>query len=239
MKKILATMIGLAVGASLVHAQGFLQFSSGTSFNVTTNTGTFGNTSVPNSSAGFGTIVSGKTPTSGVAANTYDYALLYTPAGVGSATDLGNLADGDWVQLAVDLGGTPGAALFGTNTAIAGNFAGQGGSSSVQSIGINGDAFNNGTTYSIALVGWSANLGSSWSTVESELSSGAWSTIGSFGDVTSSVNPSSSTPGNTMVNLFGNSSLTLYSVAPIPEPTTLALAGLGGISMLFLRRRKS
>lgn len=28
------------------------------------------------------------------------------------------------------------------------------------------------------------------------------------------------------------------SISPVPEPTTLALSGLGGISMLFLRRRK-
>jgi len=30
-----------------------------------------------------------------------------------------------------------------------------------------------------------------------------------------------------------------FGVAAVPEPTTLALAGLGGLSMLFLRRRKS
>jgi len=30
-----------------------------------------------------------------------------------------------------------------------------------------------------------------------------------------------------------------FGVAPVPEPTTLALAGLGGLSMLFLRRRKA
>jgi hypothetical protein len=30
-----------------------------------------------------------------------------------------------------------------------------------------------------------------------------------------------------------------FAVGPVPEPTTLALAGLGGLSMLFLRRRKA
>src|SRR5262249_40819493 len=29
------------------------------------------------------------------------------------------------------------------------------------------------------------------------------------------------------------------SISPVPEPATLALAGLGGVSMLFLRRRKA
>jgi len=33
--------------------------------------------------------------------------------------------------------------------------------------------------------------------------------------------------------------LNQFGVAPVPEPTTLALAGLGGLSMLFLRRRKA
>jgi hypothetical protein len=33
--------------------------------------------------------------------------------------------------------------------------------------------------------------------------------------------------------------LALYGVAAVPEPASLALAGLGGLSMLFLRRRKA
>lgn len=36
-----------------------------------------------------------------------------------------------------------------------------------------------------------------------------------------------------------DSGFTAFGVAPVPEPTTLALAGLGGLSMLFLRRRKA
>lgn len=36
-----------------------------------------------------------------------------------------------------------------------------------------------------------------------------------------------------------NLDLTYLDVAPIPEPTTFALAGLGGLSMLTLRRRKT
>jgi len=37
----------------------------------------------------------------------------------------------------------------------------------------------------------------------------------------------------------GQSGANGFGVAPVPEPTTLALAGLGGLSMLFLRRRKA
>lgn len=237
MKKILATIVGLAVGASLVHAQGYLQLSSGTVFNVQTNTGTFGATNTPGS--GYTSIIAGKTTGSGTAAGAYDYAVLFTPAGVGSSGDLASLASGNWVQLAVDLGGTPGALIAGTNTAIAGNWAAQGGSSSQQVIGAGGQAFNSGTSYSLALVGWSASLGSSWSAVESLYASGFQTSPGGFfGDTIATVNPSSGVPGNLPGNIWGNGSLVLYSV-PVPEPTTLALAGLGGISMLFLRRRKS
>lgn len=37
----------------------------------------------------------------------------------------------------------------------------------------------------------------------------------------------------------GTSGPAQFFVDPVPEPTTLALAGLGGLSMLFLRRRKA
>jgi hypothetical protein len=45
------------------------------------------------------------------------------------------------------------------------------------------------------------------------------------------------TPGSTISN-FSVSGETPFGVAPVPEPASLALAGLGGLSMLFLRRRK-
>jgi hypothetical protein len=49
--------------------------------------------------------------------------------------------------------------------------------------------------------------------------------------------PGSSTQPNTLSTDWGNSQNLL--LAPVPEPATLALAGLGGLSMLFLRRRKN
>lgn len=241
MKKILATIVGLAVGASLVQAQGWLQLTSGVSWNANTNTGTFGNPTVPNASAGFSTLASGKSGTfsSGLS---YDMAFLYIAAGgLASSADSNNLASSDWVQLAVD-NGSVGPALMATNT-TAGNFQGQNGANSTQAIGIGGQAFNNGTSYQVALVVWSTSLGSSWSTVLAEYenyqNTGSWGVSGFFGDVIgNNINPSAAAPGNTIGAMSGNGTMTLYSV-PVPEPTTLALAGLGGISLLFLRRRKS
>jgi hypothetical protein len=48
------------------------------------------------------------------------------------------------------------------------------------------------------------------------------------------------TPAN-MNSIWPGSSSQAFNLylQPVPEPTTLALAGLGGLSMLFLRRRKA
>jgi hypothetical protein len=40
-------------------------------------------------------------------------------------------------------------------------------------------------------------------------------------------------------NGTGDMEFTSISITPVPEPATLAMAGLGGLSMLFLRRRKA
>jgi len=47
------------------------------------------------------------------------------------------------------------------------------------------------------------------------------------------------TSGSAVDTTFSSSGLPPFGIAPVPEPTTLALAGLGGLSMLFLRRRKA
>jgi hypothetical protein len=75
-----------------------------------------------------------------------------------------------------------------------------------------------------------ANLTGGTSALESSIVDLGWSN-----PFSQTVGSGSSDPeaglGQLGVNGFG--------VAPVPEPTTLALAGLGGLSMLFLRRRKA
>jgi hypothetical protein len=120
----------------------------------------------------------------------------------------------------------------------------------------------NGTTQSVVLVGWSANLGTSWGGVTGvsnllyQLSIGNPTPLanqlngqmGFFGETAfGTVNPAASTPGNI---LFASSSTptatgtpifslnTPLYLLPVPEPTTIALAGLGGLSLLLFRRRK-
>jgi len=223
MKKILATMFGVVVGAALVHAQGFI-ITQGSGAGITTNTGTLGNTSVPNQGAGFSTIIAGKTPTSGG----YDYALL------ASTTDITDgPTDAGWAQVTQ----SGGASLALVDYAVlAGGLGGAGGTGGIAT------DLAAGTTYYVTLVGWSTSLGTSWSAVESQLASGTWSAQGWFGETSvATMTPAvAAGPTDPIISpgTWSSGSLVLYSV-PVPEPTTLALAGLGGLSMLFLRRRKS
>jgi hypothetical protein len=134
MKKLILTALALVAGATLVHAQAWLEVSSGVAFGITTNTGTFGNPSVPASP--YGSIVSGQTLMSTADPYGFDYAFLYIPTGIGTTEDFENLADGNWVQLAVDLNGTPGPALLATNVPVVGNFEGQGGRIASKRLGL-------------------------------------------------------------------------------------------------------
>ena len=104
-----------------------------------------------------------------------------------------------------------------------------------------------GTTNNIMLVGWSANLGSSWLSVSNKLANGdVFSTpYAFFGEsVTGYISPFSDIPG---APVFGTapgveglpiSSLNTQLYLIVPEPSTIALAGLGGLSLLLFRRRK-
>ena len=116
-----------------------------------------------------------------------------------------------------------------------------------------------GVTNGIVLVGWSANLGTTWTSVSNILKSlAAGNTapliaqVGSanafFGETAlGDIAPGSvAGAGNailvgsaaqvygTAINAVGT---TLY-LLPVPEPGTLALAGLGGLSMLLFRRQR-
>jgi len=88
-----------------------------------------------------------------------------------------------------------------------------------------------GINYEVVVVGWASTEGA---TLAAALASGGalgWSSAFSYASGSSSTSPLS------QFSAAGNG--TPFGVAPTPEPTSLALAGLGGLSMLFLRRRKS
>jgi hypothetical protein len=118
---------------------------------------------------------------------------------------------------------------------------------------INGNAgavvpWSPGTTDSIVLVGWSSNLGTTWGAVSNVLAywgdlliSSAYlgvSTTGYITPLASSVSPGAqvfgSAPTPQGLPIFSLNT-PLYFV-PVPEPGTLALAGLGGLAFWLFRR---
>jgi hypothetical protein len=236
MKKLLATVIGLTVGAVFVHAQGTIEISARPVGAVLTNTDSFYNQSAAGATTG--------ETYAGTAGNVqaYDYALLIaSTTTAGDASPLG----GDWSQAAIS--GSPSTFITASNySTVAGAVEGSGG---VSGVAVN--SWTPGTDMDIMLVAWSSNLGSSWTTIEGELGNGtqgaaAWTANGFFGysAVASIESGNFGTPAAGPTSIFGATGIqgfSLFAVTPsaVPEPTTLALAGLGGLSMLFLRRRKS
>lgn len=116
-----------------------------------------------------------------------------------------------------------------------------------------------GVTNSYVIVGWSSNLGHDWSVIAGKLAganltggvwSGAnWGAI--VGNAFIGVSPvaygSVDSGGVTTYSLFGTTAtaqgLPLTSgfslnVIAVPEPTSIALAGLGTAALLIFRRRK-
>jgi hypothetical protein len=111
---------------------------------------------------------------------------------------------------------------------------------------------------SFIVVGWSANEGATWAEVASKLagatlSGGAWSggslvQGGFLGASTIQVAATGAPDGTGAFGLFGTvasaqgtpitTPTTLFVVAPIPEPASMALIGLGVGALVIFRRRK-
>jgi hypothetical protein len=223
MKKLILTAIGLVAVTTLVHAQGFIAFY-GSAAGITTN-GAIYSTGLSNAPAG---------KTFGTVANQYDYQLLFaTSTTAGDSSPLG----ADWQLVTLNGGGQ----LLGNN--FASNPGAMTGPGTSGGVGVN---LNGGTTYFAMLVGWSAGLGANWGAVSTLLAQGFAGQANPqlfFGNTgISTITPFTAIgAGDPLVfpTVFSNGSLTLFSAQAVPEPTTLALAGLGGLSVLFLRRRKA
>jgi hypothetical protein len=209
MKKIIATL-SLAVLTSIAaFGQGQIAFANGGTSLISTN-------AVSNGSA---------TGLTAVGANGFYYALFYSTTGttVGTMTLLGSL---------------------GTNTATLGRMTGGTGSANSPALtGITG-----GTAVNFRVVGWSANLGTSWSQASANNTAGTtldagpgWYGVSGLGNLTVGGGGSPTaipTLMGTTVGLTQITGFTLNLVSPVPEPGTMALAALGGASLLLLRRKK-
>ena len=244
MKKILLT-IGLIAATSAAFAQGFINFNPTTSFLVSTN----GTVLSPILTANAPVNPAGQTVgLTAATANGFYYALLIAGPFAGpTPTDL-NVFDGTTWKY----GG-----VFGTNAPSAGKLLAGPNALNVGTLvgwnaySIGGSTFPNGTNY-IMLVGWSANLGTSWAAVSNNVTSveknnaGYFSAISFFGETGIGwQNPNAASPGLSIMGAGANvggqpiviaNGLVLNEL-PIPEPATFALVGLGGLSLLLFRRR--
>jgi PEP-CTERM motif len=230
-KLIISSVLGIMVAASTAFGQGYIIFGASTtsvwdpsSANTTTGAIPFGGTQD-------------------------DFALLFAPSTVTTALVDSILASVPTNNTAASVNG--GAYSYSAawndittdpNFTITQSNGVQAVASGVKNGGYN---FNGGvifpasnlaasTTYSMFVIGWNTGGGVNTTVAEALAANSpvGWSQVFQY---TSVVAPptGSETAGAGAGNKFG------IGYVPVPEPTTLALAGLGGISMLFLRRRKA
>lgn len=223
MKKILLFSIFVGVVASSF-AQGYVSFVNGATTTVSTNnTQDYLGNSLPGTA-------SGVTFGSGVAPQGYYYALLYQAySGTLAGNSIVSLGSEGWIF----------SGDYATNSLAGGRFSGG------VFVPVDGTAV--GGNYQFVVVGWSANEtvgGPNWSTILNDLGTDQWATNGYVGiSSVGVVNGIAHAPPALPSPLFGSSPgitspFNLYAVLLIPEPGTLALAALGGASLLLLRRKK-
>jgi hypothetical protein len=222
MKKILTIAAVVALGTVASYSQGLVSISLTGGSLVSTNTIAS---------------VNGKANGGG----NYLYELLISPNLTLSGTD-------NQIQIPADLAvwtdsgvsGTTGAALTaGKITAV--------GSASATGWAAPGVSYDDPMSYII--VGWSSNLGLTWGAVANLITTtGLTPSVNTyFGTTAVALNfaGGGSVP-LPAINLWSNSTGTPGYGAPgalvlqeiVPEPTTMALVGLGGLSLLLFRRRK-
>lgn len=107
-------------------------------------------------------------------------------------------------------------------------------------------ALPGGSTVNFIIRGWSANLGTTWSEVLNSLQTPAGISGGSYylGQSAIGLNAIFNDPAAAPVNgAFGTSGGStvpgfVLDFHQVPEPSSMALAGLGAASLLLFRRRK-
>jgi len=149
---------------------------------------------------------------------------------VGSANPFSTIAtmisSGGWNWATnVSVGSSGVGTIAVGSTLAAGNISYTGGISGTAQYQIGGTTA--GSVYELIAIAWNASASSFATATDIGWSNGANYTTGSS---------QSDLNGQTALSASGENQ---FGVASVPEPTTLALAGLGGLSMLFLRRRKS
>jgi hypothetical protein len=244
MKKLALTTVCALAMAGAAFAQGTLNWSSVNPAGMTAQTNAV--TVSPLFGGGASGILNATVGATSVAAAGFYYELLYNTAfvsGTIAKPSTVSALTGSWVDSGLVANNATSSA---GRLIVLNSSTGAGVATWVGGIGTLG-----GTTNNVMLVGWSVNLGTSWSTVKNMLTN--WETVrdGVTGQAffgmsnTGYLVPNTAAPGATVfatgatVNGLPILSLnTQLYVLPVPEPSTFALAGLGALSLLLFRRRQ-
>jgi len=234
-KTVLATLLAVGV-SSLGFAQGYV------TWNASPGQFVIGQTNSTVYSGLSGAVGGGQSTGSGTVGNTvggatslYYYDLLVSTADSASPTAMADLS-ANWSDTGLMMTNGPAAnGRLNPSTPISAGAVSWSGSGAEE----------------FMLVGWSANLGTTYATVLNELNHWNGSLANAFfgeSSAASIVPSSTSTAGVTLfgsavsglISNTGASPMELFELQPtiIPEPGTMALAVLGGASMLLFRRKK-
>ena len=183
----------------------------------------------------------------GTLATTYYFALFYSTTaslvGGSSSAILGSTGatyafnDSSWNFLSpAPIGGYVVGPAYGTN-GVAGRYTPENGDTAHGNAVITA----NTTPASFVVIGWSANIGSTVAALENWYSApsvNGWIGESPVSALTTPGDPTTTPPGTTPAVFSTAMTFSLGEVAAVPEPTTMALFGLGGLALLAFRRRQ-